>query len=603
MSSSPAGVFSFILLRTLRNKVRTRFRRLKEPRYLIGFLFALAYFGFLFSRPGRARRGAAPVAELFPPSFLEVELLALSSVLFALFCLAWLFRGARSALPLTEGEVHVLFPAPLTRRSILLFALLRPQLALLFSSLVFTFFLGRGGRSGSGMVLMFLGGWIALTTIQLHLQAMGFWKASLPERSPWVRIAATAGALVLPLLGLAALVRWLWQATVAFPGLEGSGNVLGTLAAVWKGMIPWRNLFVPRFVLFPFQKLLAPAFAPDAVRFLLALPGALAIAGLHYFWALSSTTSYEEATLASAQERARRRAARAAGRSESVPSLPRRRTVPFRLFASGRPEVAIVWKNLISLGRFRLGALLGLLAFLPLATFGAALLSNAAPFDLRHGLALAAVIVPTVAGVVAPNVAFAGRYDLRRDLVQAELLKPWPLDPVRLVTAELTVPWGVTLVALSTGFLAGLGIEAGLALSGPVSDLVVPLPHFAMIGAVALLLAPPFVGLILVLQNAATVAFPAWFPAGEQKAVGLEQTGVRLVGVFGTLLVLGVAAIPSLLLGGGIVWLGREALGLGVWPVVAAAASLPMWGEVWAGLHLLGSLFRRFDPALDLPPA
>ena len=603
MSSSPAGVFSFILLRTLRNKVLTRLRRLKEPRYLLGFLFALAYFGFLFSRPARARRGAAAAAGLFPPSFLEVELLALACVLFTLFCLTWLFRGARSALPLTEGEVHILFPAPLTRRSILQFALLRPQLALLFSSLVFTFFLGRGGRSGIGMVFMFLGGWLALTTIQLHLQAMGFWKASLPERSLWVRIAATTGAVVLPLAGLALLARWLWQATVAFPGIQGSGNILGTLASFWDGMRPWRSRFVPRVLLFPFQKLLAPAFAPDAVRFLLALPAALVIAGLHYVWALSSTTSFEEATLASAQERARRRAARTSGRRESLPSLPRRRTVPFRLSASGRPEVAIVWKNLISLGRVRLRTLLGVVALLPPAAFVAALLSSAVPLGVRHGLAIAAVIVPIVACLVAPNVAFAGRYDLRRDLVQMGLLKPWPIDPVRLVAAELTVPWGVTLAAMTVGFLTGLGIEAGLTLSGPVSDLVVPLPRFASTGATGLLLAPPFVGLILVLQNAATVAFPAWFPSGGQKMVGLEQTGVRLVGAFGTLFVLGITAIPSFLLGGGVVWLGSARLGLGVWPVAALAASLPMWAEVWAGLHLLGSLFRRFDPALDLPPA
>lgn len=603
MTPSPTGVFAFILFRSLRNNVRERLRRLKEPRYLIGFVFALAYFGFLFSRPTIQRRGARPLPRLFPPSFLEAELLAFAALLFVVFCLAWLFRGARSALPLSEGEVHVLFPAPLPRLAILRFAMIRPQLGLLFSSAVFTFLFGRGGRSGSGLVFMFLGGWIALTTIQLHLQAMGFWKASVPERSRPVRIAAYAGALVLPAGGLGLLVRWLWQATIAFPGLQASGNILGMLASVWDGMLPWRSLFVPRYLLFPFQKLLAPAFAPDGRSFLVALIPALAIAGLNYAWAVSSSISFEEATLAAAQERARRRAARTASRAESLPSLPRRRTIPFRLSSPGWPELAIVWKNLISLGRVRLPVVLGICGILPVAGFLLAVLSPAAlPDGSRHVLALVAVIVPVAGAVIAPNVAFAGRLDLRRDLAQSELLKPWPLDPVRLAAAELAVPWGVSLAGLATTLLVGLGIEAGLAASGPLSDLVVPLPQLAAIAASAFFLAPPFVGLILVIQNAATLAFPAWFPPGGQRAVGLEQSGVRLVSVFGTLLALGVAAIPSTLLGGAVIWLGKAGLGDAVWPIAAISASIPVWAEVWAGLHLLGSLFRRFDPSVDLAP-
>ena len=599
-STSSVGTFAFIALRSLRNAARLRIRRLKEPRYLIGLVVGLAYFGFLFS-PSRGRRRAAKAAlTAFPPAFLDVQLLGLALLLFAACCLVWAFRWGPPALSLTEGEVQFLFPAPLTRRSILHFSLIRPQLRLLFSAAVFTYVLGRGTRSGSGFVFLFLGAWIVLTAIQLHLQAMAFWKASLGERRG-LRPAAAAGLVLLAAAGLAAAGAWVWSGVQALVDL-GTGRDLQGLTAAWAKLAPWRSEPFSAVLLFPFRRLLAPAFALDAGAFLLALPGALAVVALNYFWASGATASFEEATLNAAQDRARRRAARGAGRSESLPSAGRRRIVPFRLLASGPPEVAVVWKNFLSAGRVRLRTSVGLLLILPAAAFAAPFLAAGHGPEWAQALQVGAVVVPMVAGMLALSIPFGARHDFRRDLALADVLKLWPLDPVRLAAAELVVPLAYTLAVVFTGFATGLAIRVGAVSAGFDQGDRIPLPLFASAGAAVVLAAPALAAAMLVLQNAATLAFPAWFPPGEQRSAGFEASGVRMLAFFATFLALSIAAIPAFLLGGLVVWLGMGPMGLLVWPAAALAASIPVWAEVWAGLHLLGALFRRFDPSVDLAP-
>jgi hypothetical protein len=600
MSASSLGTFAFIALRSLRNAARLRVRRLKEPRYLIGLVLGLAYFGMIFSPAGGRRKAAKATLSALPPAFLDVQLLGFALFLFVACCAVWALRWGPPALSLTEDEIQFLFPAPLSKRSILHFALLKPQLRLLFSAAVFTYVLGRGSRSGAGFVFLFLGVWIALTAVQLHLQAMAFWKSSLGTRRG-LRPAAAAALVLLAAAGLAAAGAWIWSGVQALIDL-GIGRNLQGLTTAWEKLASWRAEPFPAVLLFPFRRLLAPAFARDASAFLLAVPGALALVALNYIWAAGATVSFEEATLNAAQDRARRRAAKGAGRADSLPRAGRRRIVPFRLGPSGPPEVAIVWKNFLSAGRIRLGTVAGILLLLPAAAFAAPFLAAGRGPGWVQALQACAIVVPAVAGMLAFSIPLGARFDLRRDLVRGDVLKLWPIDPVRLAAAELVVPMAYTLAALFTGFAAGLALRLGLAAAGLDAGDRVPLPLFASAGSAIVLAAPALVALMLVLQNGATLAFPAWFPPGEQRTAGLEASGVRMLAMMATLLALGVAAIPSLLLGGLVVWLGRDPLGLLVWPVAALSASIPIWGEVWGGLHLLGTLFRRFDPSVDLAP-
>ncbi|MCB1128895.1 MAG: hypothetical protein KDM81_20525, partial [Verrucomicrobiae bacterium] len=50
----------YLITRSLGNRLRVQFRRLRKPQYLIGTVVGLAYFWFFFMRPGSPRGAGAP---------------------------------------------------------------------------------------------------------------------------------------------------------------------------------------------------------------------------------------------------------------------------------------------------------------------------------------------------------------------------------------------------------------------------------------------------------------------------------------------------------------------------------------------------------------
>src|SRR5207247_2597184 len=81
-------------------------------------------------------------------------------------------------------------------------------------------------------------------------------------------------------------------------------------------------------------------------------------------------------------------------------------------------------------------------------------------------------------------------------------------------------------IALARGPMRGLDLGAGLPATGAVL-------------------------LVLVLvQNAAVLLFPAWVSVGRDRAVGLEATGQRILMTAGSMVVLVVALVPAIVVGG-----------------------------------------------------
>ena len=309
-----------------------------------------------------------------------------------------------------------------------------------------------------------------------------------------------------------------------------------------------------------------------------------------------------EAALASALARARRRASRVGGRAERLPSARRRAVVPFRLAPVGRPEVAILWKGLLAPGRRSLAAVGGLAAAaVVLAAVTPAAVLRFFP-DAFGPFAVAAVVIPVVTAIVCVLVPIGLRNDLRSDLARAGILRTWPLGSESLVAAELLAPLVQVVAGLLVGIGIGVALSIGIALAPvPAGTEVALRPGIAVAGGLAgLLILPAVAAVVLVVQNAAVLAFPAWFPPGDARPTGLESTGARLIGFLGTTLVLGLAAIPSVLLALPLVYV-MEPLGLAFWPLAALAASLPLWGEAALGVKVLARLWERFDPSVDLP--
>src|SRR5436309_10804714 len=116
----------YLQYHTLKNRSVMRLKRLKQPKYLLGGIVGGLYFYFYFFRyffgvPGK-RAGLASAAA--PADLALYESLG-ALLLLALVLLAWLVPNKRAALAFTEAEVAFLFPAPISRRGLIHFKLLR----------------------------------------------------------------------------------------------------------------------------------------------------------------------------------------------------------------------------------------------------------------------------------------------------------------------------------------------------------------------------------------------------------------------------------------------------------------------------------------------
>lgn len=146
------GALLYLRLTSLRNRVVSRVKRLRQPKYLFGALVGAAYFYFIFFRQigsatstsrGTKRAAAAKALEALPAPETIASTLPLVAALGALLLLAiilvaWVIPSEKPGLRFTEAEAAFLFPAPVSRRTLINFKLLSSQFSILFTSLFFT---------------------------------------------------------------------------------------------------------------------------------------------------------------------------------------------------------------------------------------------------------------------------------------------------------------------------------------------------------------------------------------------------------------------------------------------------------------------------------
>ena len=198
---SPLPLVLFAAKKMLRNAARRKLGRLREPRYMVGFLVGAAYFAMIFMRPSRAGRPPAP---RLPGHMDEILLVAGAAALAAAAFLTWIFRKGQPSLGLSEAEIQFLFPAPVSRRALLHYALLKAQFPVLLSAFILTVV---SGRRGSGTAILTGAGlWLLLTAIHFHNLALAFTKARWNELPPAARRATKIVAFVVPASALGILV-------------------------------------------------------------------------------------------------------------------------------------------------------------------------------------------------------------------------------------------------------------------------------------------------------------------------------------------------------------------------------------------------------------
>jgi ABC-2 type transport system permease protein len=569
------GALAFLISTSTRNRFRSQIRRIRNPRYALALVVGVAYFWFFLIRPSaRGPRGAGGPGILLGPS--SEAIMPLLVLLFVSG--TWLFGSDRSALAFSQAEVSMLFTAPISRRGLIAYKLVRAQLAVLINSLIFVFLLQRGNPRIPG-VLAVMGMWVMLTTLNFHRLGAALVHASSTEyrskgaRRNWMSIVLFTGIMAVVFIQMFGARAELAGGADPFAFLATVVAVLSTPAA--------------RIALLPFRVVLAPTYAQDVTDWARAMVPALGMLALHAVWLMRTNTAFEEAAADASEERAKRiEALRARRATAPVTSAAGGvRTMP--LDSWGHPAVAIVWKNVLCLMRTSQLRLL----LMPVT------LGVVVAFAMPGGEGDAAQRIALMATVMAGFLLLLGsrsfRSDLRSDMTHLPLLKSLPLRGTDLVLAE--VASGALPLAAAQFVLL---LVAELALNSSVRHSVrVPadVALGALVAAPVLLLAVN--GAMFTIFNGTAVLFPAWVRLGPAAATGIEAMGQNLLATVGSMVVLGVLLILPAAAGGAVFFLWRVHAGL-AFALAGNAGGAVLLLETYGILARLGRAFDRAEPTL-----
>jgi ABC-2 type transport system permease protein len=562
------GTFALVAFQSFVNRIISRLKRLRNPRYLLGALAGIAYFYFVvFRRNGslnRARTHEA-MAQLGLGN-LGMDVVSVCVLVLAL--LAWAFPRDDGGIELSEAEIAFLFPAPLRLRDILLYKIIRSQPQILVTSVIALFFLNARG--------WFVGTWAAFTAMQTYATMTALGRARL--RVAGMGFLARLGAV----LGIASMLAWYgWSIVgpVLKNTVEGHERAMFDLLhqSLTHGFAAIL-LFLPRLV--------AGAIFPAGAASLAANVGGLLVLAVVFFLiAARLNVSFQEGSIAAAQKRLTRVSRLQGfrgGRSVAFKRMP----VP-SLRPTGRIEQAIVWKNIVALLRVSVA---WVVVFLAIYFF---LIGQAVWMSNPHVTATVGVMLACFGGVfvfVGPSV-FAN--DLRLDFGRMEVLKSYPISGERLIAAEIAAPL-VIVAGLELLFMASSAVMLQFAAPG---DAKLSFLAGAQFVTISLLIAIPVCAMQLVIRNSIPVLFPAWAGRSKEEPRGIAFTGQRLVILIGNLVVLLVALIPAGLVLIPSLWISIHwfrghpaAIAIGAMPAV-----FTLGVEVWLCIKFLGSQFDDLD--------
>jgi hypothetical protein len=563
------AALTYLTVRSIANRVSGQIARLRSPRYLLALLLGAGCLVFIVLQQRRAP--TAVTADWIVPGG---ALVALGLVIWA-----WISGGDGRALTFSPAEVTFLFPAPLTRRTLVHYKLLRTQPLVLLNVGIWTLLAGRGYGQVPPLFRA-LGIWTLITTLSLHRLGAALVRTSLAEHG---RFGLQRRALSIAAL-LAAAVTLLWGAREALPPvLAALGGDEPVLRAAVVHALDHPLLAV---VLWPFQAIVRPLGAGGLAEWGAAMLPAVGLLLLHYVWVIRSDTAFEEAAAQASLARARRDAARTgdvlARASRRAPSPPL-----FPLAPTGWPGTALLWKNLTAVLRRRRALKVAVGLFLGGSILAAE--TSDPTSTLAQVVGALALTWLGFALVLGPQWV---RNDLRGDLVHAELLRSYPLPGWAIVASETAASaLTLTLLELALGLMAYLAYY-----HDPTAYFFFgPRGRRRLFNQMVVLL-PPINFMAMLIHNGAAVLFPGWIRVGAA-AKGVEALGQRLLATTAFLMLLGVllaapAAVFILTYKTLAPTLHRAAFG----PSVVAA--LPILAlEAVLLVRRLGRAFERMDPS------
>jgi hypothetical protein len=561
----------YIMACSAKNRMRRRLQRLREPRYLLGALVGSAYlyisiFGRMrATRSPRGRVGRVVPAAAFLPAFGGFGPVLAGLLLLCAGAASLLMPFGSGLLDFSKAETEFLFAAPVSRRQLLFYRLMRSQWAVVFSALIVS--LTYPLASPSARLRGFIGAWLGLMTAHVFFTGVSLTRTRIVTPTLRARLFAW-GPRVLLVTAVAIVAAVVGQAMAREPVNTAAETVRLFTAITSHGL--------PSVVVWPFTAVVRPLFAASFLEFASALPAALLMYALMIGWVLGANEAFDVLT--------ETRLAQNAVRPASKTAAYRARPMPWRLALGGRQEIPFAWKAAAQTFRvvdrrvlIRMGLVLVWL------TLAVALVGRAR--GLAQVIGLFAACAAVFAVIVGPQIF---RLDLRQDLAHLELLKTWPLRPAAVVRGEMLWPaFVVTVVAWLLGAVA-------LFLSATVFSHT-GLAWRLAAGLGAMILAPGLVFVQYTIHNAAALLFPAWVVTGSGRPRGVDAMGQRLIMLGGTWLVLLLAILPGAVVGV-VLWVAFFRF-VGPWVLIpiALAGTAIVLTEVLAATELLGPAYERVD--------
>src|SRR5438093_1128273 len=162
----------YIMACSARNRLRVRMRRLREPRYLVGAIVGAAYLYFSFFARLRSRsalsrtRGGAGGRATSVSQLLQSGSGTVAALFLVGAAIGWILPFNSAMLDFSDAEIAFLFPAPVTRRSLIVHRLLRSQLGLLFTAVIMSIVFP--ASTPFGRVRWAIAMWVILTTSRVY---------------------------------------------------------------------------------------------------------------------------------------------------------------------------------------------------------------------------------------------------------------------------------------------------------------------------------------------------------------------------------------------------------------------------------------------------
>jgi ABC-2 type transport system permease protein len=566
--------FLFFIRADFRNKIRRRLSRLRSPRYAIAMLIGLAYFFFAFGGPALFDSEPRRANAEWPAGLVAIAPFYLAIII----AWWWLGPGSRFALNFTPADVNLLFTAPLTRRQLIQLKLLRSQVAVLFTTLIATFF---ARRAPGNWWLHFVSSYVLFSTLFLHQTGAELVHASAKQhgRAGWRRVSA-------PLLVFAAWVAALgWSVVRVMPKLRAAGDFDGMMSELGAAFTqPPASI-----ALAPLRILLKPMLSSDVAGWAIAFVPALLVLAAHYFWVVRTGVAFEESAAEAAERRAALIEAMRTGKRVSLDGRVRTRKLRppwFPLAPNGEPAIAILWKNVLYTTRnysllgptILILGVAGVLGFIGYRESGAS-----------TGLVAAGATFLGFVGLIVVLGPLGFRNDLRMDLKNIQLLRTFPIDGPRMVGAQLA---GSTL-AMASAQIALLVPGVLLILlsgRGPAAPIIVA------VALAILLLLPGLTAIALAIQNGIALWIPAWTHIGAEQAGGVEFMGAHIMNLIGSFLIFALALVPPALAGA--IAGGASALKWGNAAYVPATLIFiaALYIEAYLIVLFMGRVYDRIDP-------